>query len=256
MDAFDFVSSKDLGYPLPWGKGKDVWVAYNGVAGGPITDVFLHFHGYTGGGFWGKDPLTVLKQGGLVRVSGLQDRKTGGALSLQRRNSLMIVPCGKQINGTKDCVVTSFAGLDVPKLVDACIAWTADGAGVTSEQPYDLTCTAHSGGGDALNLIAAGKLGAPDPLALHYYDATYHPEPKLQSWAAGSGKQLCIAYRPGTKTAKFAEDVAGWKPPKFRIAKANTGCVHEEVPYYAFPYFLTGKTFDSKMLDPSTCSPL
>jgi hypothetical protein len=99
-------------------------------------------------------------------------------------------------------------------------------------------------------------MGKFDPDALHYHDATYNTEPKLKNWASGSGKQLCLAYIEGSPTAPFAQTVEGWKLPKFRSAHAVGGCKHEEVPFYAFPYFVTGKTSNPKRLDPPTCTPL
>jgi hypothetical protein len=252
MDINTFLSSsKDLSYALPWAKGKeDVWVAYSGGDGGPIDNVFVHFHGYLPGSLVGKDSLAILsdKKDGKVRASGMADRATGRALV---KNSLLIIP-----NGLAKGNVVKFDGLDVSKLIEACRAWWDDQAQMSTQRDAKLTCTAHSGGGAALNLIALGKLGNPDPDALHYYDATYNAEPKLKDWAGKSGKQLCIAYIDGSKTAPFAHTIEGWKLSKFRSVKAVGGCQHEDVPFHSFPYFLTGKASDPKKLDPSSCTPL
>jgi hypothetical protein len=268
MDISAFISSvDDLKIKIPWAKGKDVWVAYRGADDGAVTDVFVHFHGFLYPNWWGKDPNFVLsnKAGGKVSGSGMQDPKTKGALPLPGKNVLMIVPCGKQVSKESEYVITSFDGLDVPGLVEACLLWRDALSEETFVRDFKLTCTGHSGGGNALHLVTQGKLGAPDPAAIHFYDATYTKdkdakakaiqaanEASLKSWAAGSGKQLCVAYRAGTDA--YAKKIEGWKLPKFRIAKAL--CEHEEVPGLAFPYFLTGKTTGAKKMDPPTCSPL
>jgi hypothetical protein len=247
------TSGKDLTYKLPWAKGKeDVWIGYSGDDGGPIQDIFVHLHGYLPGALVGKDSKTILsdKKEGKVRVSGMVDRTTLEPLSLPR-NSFMIVP-----NGLATGNVVKFDTLDVSKLVDACLDWWDDQTQMSNVRNAKWTITAHSGGGAALNQIALGKLGNPDPDALWYFDATYNAEPKLKDWAGKSGKQLCVAYiDTGDKwTTPFAKTTATWKLPKFRIAQAL--CVHEDVPFYAFTYFLTGKTSDPKKLAPPTCTPL